>query len=585
MTCLFCLRKGHLESICYQKHGPPKHVKHVEDVIWTIKRPKVPCFTQHVYLDGVKVPFEVDTGSHDTFCSEDVWKQLGEPKIQPTDTNFKSATGHRLPVLGIFKTKAKLDQGTENECDLQVYVSSLPNLNLLGRDACMQLRVNFNKLASAVSPINSVKADTTIQLQHACQELCKEFPDLFKHELGCLKDFELEIKFTPESKPVFHKPRRVPFALLEDLNAALDSGITRGVWQPIHFNCYGTPVVPVRKATLSDQSRPALRVCGDYSVSVNSLLEPHRHPLPLPEDLMRKLAGGCYFSKIDLADAYNQIRLGPESQKKLALSTHRGVLLQLRLPFGIKSAPGYFQEIMDQLTCDLQGTAVFLDDILVSGANPEEHLQNLRALLQRLHDNGLRCKLEKCVFAQPSVDYLGHTLSTEGISKGPKVDAIVKMPPPKDVSSLRSFLGSTQFYGKFLPNLSTITEPLHRLTKKNVKWTWQAEQQTAFQKLKDLLCSDSVLAHYDPSMEIGIACDASEVGIGAVLFHRYTDGSERPIANVSKTLTSAQRKYSQIQKEALAIVFALKKISPISLWPKLHSGERPQASSRNFRSQ
>ena len=129
---------------------------------------------------------------------------------------------------------------------------------------------------------------------------------------------------------------------------------------------------------------------------------------------MRKLSGAYYFSKIDLADAYNQIKLGPESQKRLALSTHRRILLQTRLPFGISSAPGYFQEIMDQLTRDLSGVAVYLDDLLVSGANAEEHLQNLQALLQRLQDKGLRCNLEKCCFAQSSVEYLGHTLSRDG---------------------------------------------------------------------------------------------------------------------------------------------------------------------------
>ena len=101
---------------------------------------------------------------------------------------------------------------------------------------------------------------------------------------------------------------------------------------------------------------------------------------------MQRLSGGYYFTKIDLADAYNQVKLSPESQRRLALSTHRGVLLQTRLPFGISSAPGYFQEIMDRLTCDLQGVAVYLDDILVSGANANEHLQNLRALLQRLQE-------------------------------------------------------------------------------------------------------------------------------------------------------------------------------------------------------
>ena len=155
------------------------------------------------------------------------------------------------------------------------------------------------------------------------------------------------------------------------------------------------------------------------------------------------------------------------------------------------------------------------------------------------------------------MEYLGHKLSKEGIAKGPKVDPVIKMPPPTDALSLRSFLGSVQFYNKFLPNLSSITEPLHHLTKKDVPWQKGSKEQSSFQTLKEMLCKDTVLAHFDPSCKIGIACDASEVGL--VLFHGYPDGSERPIANASKTHTDTQRRYSQIQKEALAIVFALRK--------------------------
>jgi len=214
---------------------------------------------------------------------------------------------------------------------------------------------------------------------------------------------------------------------------------------------------------------------------------------------------------------------------------------------------------MERLTADLKGVAVYLDDILVSGGTAEEHLNNLRCLLRRLHDKGLRCRLDKCKFAQPSVEYLGHLLSHKGIAKGTKVDAVLNMPPPTDVSGLKSFLGSVQFYHKFLPNLATVTEPLHMLTRKGVKWEWGPQQQTAFTTLKNLLCADTVLAHFDPSLPIGISCDASSSGIGCVLFHRYPDSSERPIANASKTLTATQSKYSQIHKEALAIIFGLRK--------------------------
>ena len=147
------------------------------------------------------------------------------------------------------------------------------------------------------------------------------------------------------------------------------------------------------------------------------------------------------------------------------------------------------------------------------------------------------CRLEKCDFAQPSVEYLGHTLSWQGVSKGSKVDAIVKMPSPTDITGLRSFLGTVQFYRKFIPNLSTMTELLTRLTCRDMPWKWGEEQQAAFQCLKTILSKDTILVHYDPHLDIGISCDASNVGIGTVLFHCYPDGSESYRQCIKDTIT------------------------------------------------
>ena len=138
--------------------------------------------------------------------------------------------------------------------------------------------------------------EAELELRESCRRLCKEFPDLFKDELGCLKDFELEVAFKPDATHVFHKPRTVPYALQEDLNAAYEAGIRKGVWVPTSFNDYGTPVVPVRKAPLPGQ-KAKLRVGGDYSFTVNRQLETHRHPIPRPEDLMNKLGEGAVLQK------------------------------------------------------------------------------------------------------------------------------------------------------------------------------------------------------------------------------------------------------------------------------------------------
>jgi len=418
-----------------------------------------------------------------------------------------------------------------------------------------------------------------------CRDLCNEFSELFKPELGCLHGVQLEVEFKPEARPIFCKPRSVPFAMREELAQAYDAGIARRVWTPTSVSDWGTPVVPVRKASQTC-NKPALRVCGDYSVTVNPQLETHRHLLRLPEELMRKLGGGYGFTKIDLEDAYNQVRLGPKSRERLALSTHCRVLLQNVLPFGISFAPGYFQQVMDDITSDLPGAAVYLDDILCSGATAEAHLRNLRRLLERLRDKGLRCWLEKSTFAQPQVVHLGHVLSSDGIHQSPKVDALNGMPAPHDVSTLRSFLGSVQFYAKFLPpTFASVAEPLYSLTRKGHRLAWGSEEEAAFRRLKELLSTADVLAHFDPSLPLGVACDASAVGIGATLFHRYSDGSERPIANISKTLTASQRNYSEIQKKSFGHHLRLEEILTVFIWKKVHFGDGPPAFGGHLRTE
>nr|KAG5699654.1 hypothetical protein BaRGS_005102 [Batillaria attramentaria] len=582
--CNYCQKTGHLEAVCrkklhQQQQGGRQSAKSSVKSITKAELVKAilgevpqdtPRLDVPVTIQDQQFTMELDTATTGNFVSVPVWKQLGKPKLDDVTHRYESASKHDLPVLGTFMGQTK-DPVTGKQSSIPYIVTKIPDLNLLGRNAIQALGISVDNALGLKSIESQVKSEgakeshpktsstTYASLQKDCHTLCDKFPDLFKEELGCLKDFELEVKFKSDAKPVFHKARPVPFALRDDLTKGYEEGIAKGVWKPVQFNDYGTPVVPIRKTNSAGALKPKLRICGDYSVGINDQLADHRHPMPLPEELMQKLGGGFGYTKIDLADAYNQIKLAPESQRRLALSTHRGVLLQQRLPFGIKSAPGYFQEIMENLTSDLPGVAVFQDDILTSGKDAKDHLSNLERLLTRLNDKGLRCRREKCLFAQPSVEYLGHTLSAEGISKGSKVEAVLKMPPPTDVSSLKSFLGSVQFYGKFIPNLATMAEPLYRLTKKASPWKWGEEEQAAFEQLKNVLSSDQVLVHFDPDKPVGLACDASNVGIGAVLFHRYPDGSERPIANVSKTLTAAERNYSQIHKEALAIIYGLRK--------------------------
>ena len=272
------------------------------------------------------------------------------------------------------------------------------------------------------------------------------------------------------------------------------------------------------------KSDGSVRLCGDYSKTVNPVLETDQYPLPRPEDLMTCLTGGCKFTKLDLSAAYQQMVLDEKSCPYVTVNTPKGLYRYLQLPFGVSSAPAIFQKAMDTIFQGLPQVICYLDDILVTGSTLQEHLQNLAVVLERLSQHGIRLK-KKCCFMQDSVDYLGHHIDAQGVSTSPsKVEAITKAPAPKNVTELRSFLGMINYYGKFLHNLSTQLQPLHALLKHGVKWHWSQECNQAFEEVKIKLSEAPVLMHYEIKLPIRLAGDASNYGIGSVLSQVDAEG-------------------------------------------------------------
>lgn len=215
---------------------------------------------------------------------------------------------------------------------------------------------------------------------------------------------------------------------------------------------------------------------------------------------------------------------------------------------------------METLLRGLSGVSVYIDDILVTGASVEEHLKNLDTVLDRLEKAGLCLNQSKCSFLQPRIQYLGHVIDEKGLHPtDEKVAALREAPTPKNSTELRSFLGIVNYYGKFLPNLATKLKPLYNLLCKNKKWVWTDQHDTAFRLAKEALQTDSVLVHYDGKKKLILACDASEYGVGAVLSHVLDNGEEKPVAYASRTLNAAERRYSQLEREGLAIVYGVKK--------------------------
>ena len=256
-----------------------------------------------------------------------------------------------------------------------------------------------------------------------------------------------------------------------------------------------------------------------------------------------------------MSQAYLQVVLEEESKQYVTINTHKGMFQYIRLPFGISSAPAIFQLCMENLLRGCKGVSVYLDNILITGSNATEHLENLDQILEKFASAGIRLNRAKCAFMLPKVEYLGHIIDEHGLHPTEeKVKAIKESPTPKNVSELRAFLGIINYYGKFLSNLSAQLSLLHELLQKKSKWKWTSTHTKSFETAKDALQANSLLVHYDDSKPLVLACDASPCGLGAVLSHIMPDGVERPVAYASRTLTTAEKITHTWKRKVLLLV-------------------------------
>ncbi len=243
-----------------------------------------------------------------------------------------------------------------------------------------------------------------------------------------------------------------------------------------------------------------MRICGDYSVTLNRFKKVEHYPLPRLEDLFSILRGGQTFTKIDLSDAYHQVELREQSKSLTTITSHQGLYQYERLCFGLSSAPSIFLGIKDSIIKGLDSTVECLEDFLGSGRPAHEHLANLKALLDRLEQRGVRLNLKKCHFFKPSIEYLGHVIDSDGIhTSQSKVKSILDTPRPETVEKLHAFLGLINYYGRFVPHLSSRCAPLYRLLQKDVTFTWSEQHQHCFDDVKKAMSTAPILAHYDES--------------------------------------------------------------------------------------
>ena len=507
-----------------------------------------------VRIGDKNLQMQLDTGCAYSLAPKTFYdKYCSNIPLNPTSLLLSTYTGETIYPLGEANVKLEI---SGKQYILPLIIVPQGTNPLFGRNWLTEVRLDWSNLPG-LKHIQQVPPTTTCNYSHSMEmftldSVLHKYNGLFKSSLGCYNGTPANLKVKKD--PPFQKARPVPYALKSKVETALQKMESEGVIEKVTTATCAAPIVVVGKKNCDD-----VRICGDFSVTYNSCADVETYPLPKIEDLHEAMRGCKVFSILDMSQAYHQIPISQESQPFLTINTHVGLFSFKRLPNGVHSGPAIFQRIMDSTLAGIPNVVCYIDDILVAGVDSNSHINNLSQVFDRLSSAGFQLKKSKCEFEKSSVQYLGHIIDGEGLHPTEdKLKAVRDAPSPTNVTSLKSFLGLIMFYSRFLKNHSTVLAPLNNLLKKNVHWKWTRTEEEAFVNAKKLLVDSKTLVHYDDSLPLYLACDASSYGAGAVLSH-YIDGVYRPIAFASCTLTKAQCNYSQMDKEAFSIIFGLKR--------------------------
>lgn len=400
---------------------------------------------------------------------------------------------------------------------------------------------------------SSFPSNTIAAAEDEYTRLLNEFPSVFNASLHRQPDhrpkhgIQHHIKTT--GTPVFAKFRRLSPEKLAAAKKCFKEMEDMGICQKASSPWSS----PLHIVTKKDGS---LRPCGDYR-RLNTRTEADHYPLPNISDITSFLHGAKVFSKLDLTKGYFQVPMAPEDIPKTAIATPFGTFTFNYSCFGLRNAGATFQRLMDSILGDLPFCVVYIDDILIFSASMREHLKHIREVLQRLQEHGLILRPDKCLFGRSDVDFLGHTISPDGVTPLPtKTEAVRRFPKPTTIKALQEFIGMVTFYHRFLPGIAKTLAPLYSALKgkpKKLQWTPGAE--TSFNKAKDALANATMLTYPAPGARMQLSTDASDTAVGAVL-EQLTSRGPAPVAFFSKKLSPAESRYSTFDRELLAVHLA-----------------------------
>ena len=399
--------------------------------------------------------------------------------------------------------------------------------------------------------ISGIETTLMPEEEQQLRDLVRKYRDIFAvkgEALGRTDVVRHEID-TGTARPIRMPPRRTPIHQVEVVEQAIEEMKKAGVIRPSD-SPWSAPIVILKKKD------GTCRFCVDFR-RLNDVTVKDAYPLPRIEDNLDAMAGSRWFTTLDMASGYWQVEMSEEDRPKTAFATRYGLFEWNVMPFGLCNAPATFQRLMEKVMKGLQWRilALYLDDVVVFADTVANHLERLGQVWDRCRKAGLKLKPRKCQLIRSSVAFLGHVIDADGVHTDPdKVRRIQEWPVPRDLHQVRSFVGLTSYYRRFIQDYAKRAEPLHRLTKKDVPFEWTEETELAFQSLKEALIEPVMLAYplVDGGMFV-LDTDASGTAIGAVL-SQVQGGEERVLAYGSRCLSSMERNYCTTRRELLAVV-------------------------------
>ena len=409
----------------------------------------------------------------------------------------------------------------------------------------------LSRKAAEVMELISVNYENFAQVNIVSKvDLTQTYPEVFQStKPGKFPGTKVHLSLETDAEPIIRPPRTIPEALKIPVKNELDKLVNMEMCTTVD-----EPTKWVNQMSVTQKKSNEIRVCIDPR-PLNLALRREHYRLPVLDDILPELTNAKKFSMFDLKGGYYHCELDDESSYLTTFATPFGRYRWLRLPFGLKVSSEIFQKRLIQALEGLDGVRCIADDIVVWGRNDEEHECRVNKFLQRCRESNIVLNKDKCRIGVTEIPFMGHIVTDHGLKPDPtKIDAIVNMQPPTDKNGVERLRGMVNYLAKFLPKLSKVFQPINQLTHNNAAWLWTSVHDKAFDEVKQLLTSAPVLAYFDNSKKLVIQCDASSQGLGAALLQDH-----KPLAYASRALTETETRYATIEKEMLAIIFALEK--------------------------